>query len=64
MIHNEFLFTAAVLNMDFCIVRDGEVVPIATTSNPEEFPIYRNLSVLLFDIMNHNNISPYPVSAQ
>ena len=48
--------------MDFCIVRGGEIVALATTDNPEEFPIYRNLSVLQFDIIHHNNISPYPVS--
>ena len=48
--------------MDFCIVRDGEIRVVATTSNPEQFPIYRNLSVLPFDIIHRNNIPPYPVS--
>ena len=55
------LFTAAALNEDFCIVNRGGVVPLARISNLEEFPIYRNLSVVQFDIVNPNN-STYPVS--
>ena len=60
LVHN-VLFAAAVLNMDFCIVSNGDVVPLASVSNLEEFPIYRNISELQFDIINRHN-SLYPVS--
>ena len=58
-----YLFTAAVLRMDFCVVNRKGVIPLASIGNLEEFPIYRNLSVLQFDVVNpnHHN-SPYPVS--
>ena len=56
-------FTAAALNEDFCIVRRIGVTPLTNVGNLEDFPIYRNLSMLQFDIINpnHHN-SSYPVS--
>ena len=46
------------------MIFDGDVVPLLhRTSNLEDYPIYRNLSVLQIDVISTNN-SPYPVSVE
>ena len=58
-----YFTVAASLNL-LCMVFDGEVVPLLRrTSNLEDYPIYRDLSVLQTDVISTNN-SPYPVSIE
>ena len=48
------------------MVYDGEVAPLLRGSSSilENFPIYRDLSVLQIDVISMNVNSPYPVSVE
>ena len=57
-------FTAAAAINRFCMVIRGQVISVLRhTSNLEDFPIYRDLSVLQIVVISTNN-SPYPVSVE
>ena len=61
-----YSFTAAAACDFFCIVFDGEVIFLLTGSTDilENFPIYRELSMLQIDVISTNGESPYPVSVE
>ena len=48
------------------MIYDGEVAPLLRSSSSilENFPIYRDLSVLQIDVITTNVNSPYPVSVE
>ena len=49
--------------MEFCLLSRGELIPLLESADVvKQFPFYRNLSVVQFDIINNNLKSPYPVS--
>ena len=57
-------FTAAAAFNRFCMVIRGQVISLLHhISNLEDFPIYRDLSVLQIVVISTNN-SPYPVSVE
>ena len=56
-------FTAAARFMLFCLVYWGGVVPLLQSiSSLKEYPIYRDLPAIQFDIIHANPNSSYPVS--
>ena len=58
-------FTGAAVAMRFCLIFRGEVVFLLhSISTLKQYPIYRNLSMIQFDVENANPNSPYPVSVQ
>ena len=57
-------FTAAAAFNAFCMVINGQVIPLLHyTSNLEDFPIYRDLPMLQIVVFSTNS-SPYPVSVE
>ena len=51
--------------MEFCLLFRGQILPFLESIDVvKQFPFYRNLSIIQFDIVNNYLISPspYPVS--
>lgn len=55
-------FTDSASDMNFCLILEEQDLPLLSVDSLKDFPIYRDLSVLHFDIRSTNINSPYPVS--